>query len=117
MGKVATTASAADFLALLEKSGLLVEDRLTEAQTLAKNAEDARALAKQLISKSLITRWQAGQLLNRFTKFTLGKYRLLDQIGVGRIGREYLAEHVQLGKRVAIKLVSSALTADATRLK
>jgi len=103
-------------LALVEKSGLLA-DRLAEVQALAGSSGDARAFARQLVTKSLVTKWQAGQLLNGFYQFNLGKYRLLDQIGVGRIGREFLAEHVQLGKRVAIKLVSRNLTTDSERLK
>jgi len=116
MAKAAATTSATSLLALVEKSGLL-GDRLAEVQELAESSGDARTLAKQLVSRSLLTKWQAGQLLNGFYQFNLGKYRLLDQIGVGRIGREFLAEHVQLGKRVAIKLVSRNLTTDAARLQ
>jgi serine/threonine protein kinase len=116
MVKAASTASASSLLALVEKSGLLA-DRLAEVQALAGSSDDARSFARQLVTKSLVTKWQAGQLLNGFYQFNLGKYRLLDQIGVGRIGREFLAEHVQLGKRVAIKLVSRNLTTDSERLK
>lgn len=116
MVKAASTASASSLLKLVEKSGLLA-DRQDEVQALAASSEDARSFARQLVLKSLVTKWQAAQLLNGFYQFNLGKYRLLDQIGVGRIGREFLAEHVQLSKRVAIKLVSRNLTTDAERLK
>lgn len=116
MVKAAATSSAASLFALVEKSGLLGE-RLAEVRTLADSSSDARSLAKELVARSLVTKWQANQLLNGFYHFSLGKYRLLDQIGVGRIGREYLAEHMQLGKRVAIKLVSRNLVTDAARLK
>lgn len=115
MVKAASTASASSLLKLIEKSGLF-ED-LAEVQALAAGSEDARSFARQLVTKSLVTKWQAAQLLNGFYQFNLGKYRLLNQLGVGRIGREFLAEHVQLGKRVAIKLVSRNLTTDAERLK
>src|SRR6476620_8971169 len=116
MVKTAATASAQDFFSLLEKSGL-IDDRVAEIQALAASSSDARSLAKQLIAQSVVTKWQATQLLNGFSQFKVGKYRLLDQIGVGRIGREFLAAHLHLGKRVAIKLVSRTLTADETRLK
>lgn len=116
MVKAGATSSAASLFALVEKSELL-GDRLAEVRTLADSSGDARSLAKELVTRSLVTKWQANQLLNGYYHFSLGKYRLLDQIGVGRIGREFLAEHVQLGKRVAIKLVSRNLTADANRLK
>jgi len=117
MGKTASVASAQDFWSLLQKSGLLQEPSLQEARELVDSSQDARNLARQLVSRSLITKWQAAQLLNGFHQLNLGKYRLLDQIGVGRIGREFLAEHLHLGRRVAIKLVSRSLTADAKRLE
>ena len=92
MVKAASTASASSLLKLVEKSGLF-ED-LAEVQALAAASQDARTFARQLVTKSLVTKWQAAQLLNGFYQFNLGKYRLLDQLGVGRIGREFLAEHM-----------------------
>jgi eukaryotic-like serine/threonine-protein kinase len=37
----------------------------------------------------------------------IGKYRLVSLIGEGAIGRVYLAEHLELGRRVALKLLRS----------
>jgi serine/threonine protein kinase len=117
MVKAAQVASSQEFLELLEKSGLLTEQQLGEARSLAGQSGDAKAFARQLLSRSFVTKWQATQLLNGFGQFSVGKYRLLDQLGVGRLGREFLAEHLQLGRRVALKLVSRGLTADPKRLK
>ena len=41
-----------------------------------------------------------------------GRYRIIDRIGRGGMGVVYLAEHVILGKRVAVKVVSDHLTTD-----
>ncbi len=43
-----------------------------------------------------------------------GRYRLLSQLGAGGMGVVYLAEHVGLRKNVAVKLLRSELSRDAT---
>jgi tetratricopeptide (TPR) repeat protein/TolB-like protein len=46
----------------------------------------------------------------------LDQYRLLDLLGRGGMGEVYLAEDTQLGKRVAIKLLSAAFSQDAQHI-
>jgi serine/threonine-protein kinase len=40
----------------------------------------------------------------------LGSYRLLEQIGQGGMGNVFVAEHVKLGRRVALKMLRSEFT-------
>ena len=54
----------------------------------------------------LLTPFQAEQVLKgRHKGFVLGKYRLLDRIGMGGMGQVYLAEHVTMRRRVAVKVL------------
>ncbi len=45
------------------------------------------------------------------TPLTIGSYRILRAIGEGGMGMVYLAEHVTLGRRAAIKVLQPALSA------
>ncbi|NOT59339.1 MAG: protein kinase, partial [Acidobacteria bacterium] len=46
----------------------------------------------------------------------LDQYRLLELLGSGAMGRVYLAEDTQLGKRVAIKILPGSFAEDADRV-
>ncbi|MEQ8764652.1 MAG: tetratricopeptide repeat protein [Planctomycetota bacterium] len=46
-----------------------------------------------------------------------GKYRVLSELGAGAMGRVYLAEHVSLKKRVAIKVLHSDLDVSEESLQ
>jgi serine/threonine-protein kinase len=41
------------------------------------------------------------------------RYRILQQLGEGGMGRVYLAEHIKMGRRCAIKVMTHALMTDA----
>ena len=47
----------------------------------------------------------------------LSHYRIISQIGAGGMGEVYLAEDLQLGRQVALKLLPSKFTQDKERLR
>ncbi len=65
--------------------------------------EDALAWLKE---QNLLTDWQLAELLRCRRNFFLGKYRLLRLLGQGGMGEVYLAEHVTMHRRAAVKLIS-----------
>ena len=62
-------------------------------------------LTEHLIELGYLNRWQAEQLRQGRTKFTLGPYRILDAIGHGGMGYVFKGEHVLLGRIEAIKVL------------
>ena len=64
-----------------------------------------RALADLLVAQGLLTPFQAEQMLVGRRKLTLGQYKILDAIGQGGMGRVFKAEHVMMGREVAIKVL------------
>lgn len=66
--------------------------------------EDDR-LAAKLVERGLLNRWQADQLLAGRSKFNLGPYQIIDDIGQGGMGQVFKAEHTLMGRVVAIKVL------------
>ena len=97
--------TAEAFLAVLEKSGLLKSEQFAEAQDATLLTNDAVELADILVKQGLLTSWQAGQLLAGRTALLLGNYALMDVLGRGGMGKVFLARHVTMNRRVAIKVI------------
>lgn len=117
--------TAANFLELVRQSQLISPDELNAAfaafeSASAKVKGDATAadLARHLIRSSLITTWQADKLLSGKNKgFFLGKYKLLEPLGVGGMSFVYLAENQLLGQRRAIKVLPKSKVTDSSYLE
>lgn len=111
------------FLSLLERSKLIEDDRRAQIvdawkqQASLAELDDAQFLANHLVEKGLITQWQCQKLFDgRHRGFYLGKYKLLDHLGSGGMSNVYLAQHVLMQRRVAIKVLPHNRVSDATYL-
>ena len=106
--------SPAELLELVRRSGIASPERLASAAPDASALpSDPRQAARVLIEKGLITRFQADQLLlGRHRGFILGPHVVLDLLGRGGMGAVYLAEHQDLHRKVAIKVMVPARDED-----
>jgi serine/threonine protein kinase len=95
-------------------SGLLTQAQLDEGRAAlsasgpaaaAAGASEGRMLADRLVEMGTLNPWQAKQLLDGHTKFTLGPYRVVDSLGSGGMGQVFKAEHGLLDRVVAIKVL------------
>lgn len=111
------------FIALVERCGLIESVRLAALVTAWKQAaeaadlDDAEHLGRFLVESSALTAWQCRKLLDgRHRGFMLGNYKLLDHLGSGGMSNVYLAEHVLMQRRVAIKVLPEHRVSDAEYL-
>jgi serine/threonine protein kinase len=111
-------------LELVKRSGL-VENKDELLKTLSalkekhdgKLPEDPAAVTAHLVESKLITQWQADKLLDgRHKGFFLGKYKLLGHLGKGGMSNVYLADHVLMQRRVAIKVLPAKRVEDSSYL-
>ena len=100
-------ATSESFLHLLDRSGLLTADAVDPYRAAAGSP---RQLADSLARDRLITPFQARQLLaGRHRGFFLtDKYKVLDLLGEGGMGRVLLCEHLILHKLQAVKVLTGA---------
>lgn len=103
--------SLEEFVDTLQHSGLIEEaawQRWYAQNSTAFATGDQ--IAQALVAQGLITDWQSGMLREgRWRGFFLGKYKILRQLGAGSMGAVYLAEHVLMRHRVAIKVMAQRL--------
>ncbi len=112
-----------NFLELVKRSSLVEKDRLTRAvdefkeQNSGEPFSDSESLAERFIKAGLLTKWQCSKLLEgRHKGFFLGKYKLLGHLGTGGMSSVYLAEHMLLQRRVAIKVLPQSRIKDSSYL-
>ncbi|MFT3881003.1 MAG: serine/threonine-protein kinase [Gemmatales bacterium] len=111
-----SNSSSEAFLTLLRKSLLIEESKLDEAIASLDDPThaDPKDIAQAFINMGLLTRFQVRLLLQGKWRgfFIAGKYRLLDMIGEGGMGKVYLCEHKRMQRLVAIKVLPVRLAND-----
>ena len=98
-----------EFLAALERSGVLPDDKWREVQDrFVRNSGrvDSLALAEQLIEEGALNEFQARRLLKGKKALSFGRYALVDRIGQGGRGRVFKARHRLMDRMVALKVMS-----------
>jgi serine/threonine protein kinase len=110
------------FLSLVRQSGLLdpevLKRHLKELQEGGNDLGEGTAVANALVQRQALTRWQADKILvGKHKGFFLGKYRLMSHLGKGGMSSVYLAEHVLMRRRVAIKVLPQARVEDSSYLQ
>ncbi|MBN2218400.1 MAG: serine/threonine protein kinase [Pirellulales bacterium] len=115
---------AEDFVNLVRASKLVPEDQLDQALAELQQAAggmpvtNAGQVAIHLVDKRLLTQWQADRLQEGKHKgFFLGKYKLLDHLGTGGMSQVFLAEHMLLQTRRAIKILPKRRVDDTSYLE
>ena len=98
-------ATSLELVDLLRKSGIVPQDKLAGLSDLGL-PDDPQKAAAALIAQGLVTRFQGQQLLaGRHRGFRIGAYLIQDLLGRGGMGAVYLAEHIELHRKVAIKVL------------
>lgn len=105
--------SVEELLQLIRKSGMVDEQKLSSylhRRQLARGlSTDPREFADELVQDGVVTYFQSEQfLLGKWRGFTIGKFKLLERVGVGGMGQVFLCEHMFMKKRVAVKVLPPA---------
>jgi eukaryotic-like serine/threonine-protein kinase len=108
-----------DVLALIRKAGL-ADDAVLDAFLRKSGDQNAAApdVATQLVKAGILTQFQARLLLQgKYKGFRLGPYKILDQIATGGMGQIYMAVHVTMRRKVALKVLPSWQASDPAQVE
>jgi serine/threonine protein kinase len=99
-----------ELLDRVRRSGVVPADRLEGFLVGLQASELAPAtpaeMLDRLVDAALITRFHADKLaIGKYKGFLLGGYLILDQLGSGGMGHVFLAEHVNMRRLVALKVL------------
>lgn len=116
--------TGARFCELLSRSGLLSAADIARAVSEVKSSLPAPAepsaaqIAEHLVKTGRLTPWQAEQILQgKYKGFFLKNYRLLSHLGSGGMSNVYVAEHLLMNRRVAIKVLPLGRVKDRAYLE
>jgi serine/threonine protein kinase len=114
--------TADELLGLVQKSGVVDKHRLSaymgQLAATGPIPKEPVKFAGLLVSDGILTYFQAEQLLQgKWRRFTIGKYKVLERLGAGRMASVYLCEHEPTPLLVAIKVLPAAKADDPASLE
>ena len=113
--------SLKQFISYLDEAEIMTAEAVREwiaEQSVEARPIDGEALAKTLQKEGILSKFQAQRLCQgKVRSLQLGNYRLIKIIGRGGMGIVYEAEHKTMKHRVAIKMISSKVTANGSMLR
>ena len=105
------------------KSGVIEEPKLRAyIKKLSDSADglptDPNKMGGLMVRDGILTYFQAEQLLQgKWKRFTIGKYKVLERLGVGGMGQVFLCEHKLMKRKVAVKVLPVAKSSDPASLQ
>jgi serine/threonine protein kinase len=112
--------TVAEFIDLVQKSGVVDAPRLTAYVDLLRDSmpADPTKLASMMVRDGHLTLFQREQILQgKWKRFTIGKYKVLERLGQGGMGQVYLCEHKVMRRKVAVKVLPTAKAGDGSSLE
>jgi serine/threonine protein kinase len=111
--------NATEFLAVIEKSGLLQGKDLDRYRSRSgSDSGPPNQLAECLVKDGRLTPFQVELLLEgKYRPFFVGPYKVMSRIGNGSMGVVYLCEHQQMRRRVALKVLQKRRANDKVALE
>lgn len=111
-----------ELFALIAKSGVLDDARVKQyvgnLMLAGGLPSDPIKLGGLMVRDGLLTHFQAEQLLQgRWKRFNIGKYKVLERLGVGGMGQVFLCEHKLMKRKVAVKVLPAAKAKDEAALQ
>ena len=98
----------ASFAETLSSLHLLTPEQVEQLQTIEPHFPDRAALARELVRRGWLTRFQANKVLRGKGKdLVVGAYRLIERLGEGGMGEVFKAVQIHLSRLAAVKVLAS----------